>query len=80
MSRTSVLREHAAEAFEKVARSRYGMKCGKSPRGAKAQVCLSVGEIPGWKCGYNRINKLFACVQGKGARKRTSRKGRRGRR
>ena len=59
----------ARKAFNKVAATRGGERCGRSRRGARRQVCLSVAPLPGVKCGKNPINKLYACVaKGRGRR------------
>jgi hypothetical protein len=70
--RMANLRRYAPKAYDRVARA-GGMKCGKSPRGAKKRVCIATDPIPGMKCGLNRINKLYACVavgHGGGRRRR----------
>lgn len=57
------LRRFAPKAFNKVAATRGGERCGTSKRGGRNRVCLAVAPIPGWKCGLNPINKLYACVK-----------------
>jgi hypothetical protein len=82
MSRVATLRRHKTEAFNSVARTRFGMKCGVSPRGSKPRVCLSVAPVPGMKCGRNPVNGLYACAsKGNGSSsKRRGKKRARGRR
>lgn len=62
MARTDNLRRNSQQAFNTVAKARGSMKCGRSKRGAKREVCLAVAPVVGWKCGYNKINKLYACA------------------
>ena len=72
MARGANLRRHAQKAFNKVAATRGGERCGKSRRGGKREVCLAVAPVVGWKCGKNPINKLYACVaprRGRGKRR-----------
>lgn len=71
------LKAHAREAFQTVARTRGGMKCGTSPRGAKNRVCLATHAVPGMKCGRNPINGLYACSEKRGGGGRRRKKGRR---
>lgn len=60
--RISNLRKSEKKAFNKVASTRGGMKCGRSSRGPKREVCLAVAPVVGWSCGYNPVNKLYACA------------------
>jgi hypothetical protein len=72
--RISNLRKSSRKAFNKVAGARGSMKCGRSPRGAKKEVCLAVAPMPGWSCGLNRVNGLYACVNSGGRRKSRGRR------
>ncbi len=60
--RVSNLKKSAKKVFNKVAGSRGSERCGRSKRGARNEVCLSVAKMPGWKCGLNKITGLYACV------------------
>lgn len=70
--RISNLKKSSRKAFNKVAGARGSMKCGRSPRGAKKEVCLAVAPVPGWACGLNKVNGLYACVNESGKRKPAS--------
>lgn len=72
------LAEHGDRVFNKVSRSRAGVRCGTSPRGAHNRVCLSTHTIPGMKCGLNRITKLYGCaISGRAVRGPSRKAGRR---
>lgn len=68
------LKRGAVEAMATVNRSPGHIKCGKSPRGRHNRVCLSArGPIPGMACGYNPVNKMWACAtSSKAARARAA--------
>lgn len=56
------LTKSAHKAYDKVAR-RGGATCGVSTRGGRNRVCLSTDPLPGMKCGFNKINRLWGCAQ-----------------